>query len=235
MINSSIGIVILSLLFLFSQKDSKYFFYYILTTTIVIILSLVDYSEHLTITQNEGIQLLSSVYNNNQMTVTNLKVTGTLDTTQATTNAGNINASTVTTSGKIIANGGMTSKDTITVDKRNSTWGPNISIIAPKNEDAYVSWYANDGTTRTAFDKGSYRLSTRGLVMDANGDVNFNTNNLKQSGNRVMYENSGIAIQSSRGGFLSDQGGWKGRPGESGCWETMYLRMPDLGRKCCGC
>ena len=41
--------------------------------------------------------------------------------------------------------------------------------------------------------------------------------------NDIIRNGQKMGIKSSRGGYLSDQGGWKGKPGDNGNWEVMYI------------
>lgn len=231
-------IIIISILFLFSQKKSKYFNMYLFFLVVGFVVSIINtgnLNEFFT-TSNEAVQSVSSVYNTGTLTVSNLKVTGTLDTTAGTISAGAINAS-----GLITANDGLTTKGqlntenlyatgTLTVDKQNSDWGPNIQMVSPKKENAYIQWMKNDGT-RICYDQGSFRSheGTGDFRVDlANGNFVINGKGIYKGSNRLLYEGLPVSIQSSRTGFLSDQGGWKAAPIRATDWETMYLRIPSF-------
>ena len=76
----------------------------------------------------------------------------------------------------------------------------------------------DQGFTRFAPDGNLFlnRSSGRGWVADNIGGLTTAVNN-------KVNKNSRIGLRSSRGGYVSDQGGWKGKPSNDGDWETMYI------------
>jgi hypothetical protein len=63
-------------------------------------------------------------------------------------------------------------------------------------------------------------LWARDKVFAANRDILAELDDLKRN---CVRKDRKYGIKSSRGGYLSDQGGWKGRPGSGGDWEVMYM------------
>ena len=226
--------IALAILFLFTQRNAQYFHIYLIILICVLMINVYNVgniNEFFVATSNEAAQGVASLYNSGNLTVTNLKVTGTLDTTAGAISANTINASGLVTTNNGLTTTGITSTGTITVDKRTSDWGPNIQMFAPKKESAYLQWMKNDGTSRTCYDMGTYRAHEgNGNFQIDLGSGNFvvNSATMKKGDNRLLYENLPMGIQSSRTGYLSDQGGWKGVPTDSGKWETMYLRIPSF-------
>lgn len=103
---------------------------------------------------NEAIQTISSVYNSNNMTLTNLNATG-----------------------------NITAKGKVVVDKRGSDWAGNIELYGGQKEMPYISWFDKSGTKIT-HDMGNYRngdltldgnlasksLSTKSIDINLGGD-----------------------------------------------------------------
>lgn len=220
--------ITLALLFLFSQKDTRYFYIYFIVIFCVFLIheyNICNINELFTPISNESIQSLGSVYNGDTLTVSNIKVTGNIDVSN-----GSVVAKTITTNN--LTTKGLTSTDTITIDKRNSDWGPNLMLMAPKKESAYISWHDNtSAATRTCYDMGVYRTreGAGDFQIDVqNGNLIMNGKAIRKGGNRLIYEGLQLGIQSARTGYLSDQGGWKGAPQNAGSWETMNLQIPSF-------
>jgi len=64
------------------------------------------------------------------------------------------------------------------------------------------------------------RSSGRGWLADNKLNVD-QFNNF--ANNIAVRKDKKYGLQSSRGGYISDQGGWKGRPSQPGHWEVMRL------------
>ena len=67
---------------------------------------------------------------------------------------------------------------------------------------------------------GNGNLQVQGRVYVEGRDILAELNDLKSNSVR---KDKKYGIRSARGGYLSDQGGWKGKPQGADWWETMYI------------
>jgi hypothetical protein len=88
----------------------------------------------------------------------------------------------------------------------------------------------DDDWVRITGNKNDFNAYNRGLAAKnlwardklyvANRDILAELDDLK---NNVIRKDRKYGIKSSRGGYLSDQGGWKGKPVRDSDWEIMYF------------
>ena len=65
---------------------------------------------------------------------------------------------------------------------------------------------------------GNGNLTVQGALIVQGRDIIAELNDLRAN---VIRKDVKYGVRSARGGYLSDQGGWKGRPGAAGDWEVM--------------
>ena len=107
------------------------------------------------------------------------------------------------------------SVDKLCIGPQNNNWcfipnqnGQYLDLVrngAGDNPDSAVYHFTQDGNLWLN------RSSQRGWIAD----------NVANLANNAIRKDKTYGIKSSRGGYLSDQGGWKGRPSKSTDWETM--------------
>ena len=114
-----------------------------------------------TSTSNEALQTISSVFNNGNMTLTNLTTTGNITTNGTITSTGNV------TSSSFIAS------------------GPNASFLMKdrKGNDFMSAWYANDGIVKLWTNTNGDIISID-KVGNINTSGNINTTGLKINNNQ---------------------------------------------------
>lgn len=198
------------------------------TINIVLILSIIilfilhflsgrSVTEHLTSqtdASNEAIQNIASVYNTGTLVVDNLQVKNGLQV------------------GNNLQVGNTLQVDNSLQVNGKSTLGQwtiyNDRIGIPGRGDMNL---AGDQWIRF-FDYGTSNYTTNGGYASQNmwcnnSDVSGNMNvkgNIAMSGGNVLTDNMAIGVQSSRGGYLLDNGGWSGcTPAQQDKWEVMRI------------
>jgi hypothetical protein len=171
------------------------------------ILSKINYNdkdlEHMTDESVQNLSSLAAMYNTGQLTVANLKATRDANV-----------------SGKLNVDSGATIKSDINVGeivnakrgyfKGGSAGGGNGTHFPwAGDEQNYIRGHTNhDGDLRI---NGQLAVGGRNILAE-----------LDDLKNNVLRRDKGYVIQSGRGGYLVDAGGWSDN--FNGTWEMMYFR-----------
>lgn len=67
---------------------------------------------------------------------------------------------------------------------------------------------------------GETTINSTGVIASGN----ISCNDLTTSSDKIVRTDGSYGVQSSRGGYLSDQGGWKSKPTNETMYEVLYFR-----------
>lgn len=185
---------------------------------IIMILVLISYlegayemTEHMTTKSNEAIQDIASVYNTDNLMITNLRITGNLELD-----------SNLKVNGTSVFNGDVKVGNNTALYA--SPTAPNMLQIYPNGSGSGPNVYVDNkgNVSYTDGSKVKYQLQPV-------GDLNLNgtSNNTLITGlqNNVIRKDKAYAVQSSKGSFLIDKSGWSTNfPAGKKCSELMYFR-----------
>jgi hypothetical protein len=170
-------------------------------------------NEHLSVgtaASNESLQNIASVYNTGTLIVDNLQVKNSVQI------------------GKDLQVGGKSTLGQWTIynDRIGIPSRGDINLAT----DQWVRLYnygTNDYTGQGGFAGQNLWSSNSVRAPTLSGDVNV-SGNITMNGGGVLTDNMAVGIQSSRGGYLVDKGGWTScNPRKQTNWETMrILKLP---------
>ena len=210
----------------------------ILIALIFVILICVYRNNHedMTNISNEAVQNLSSLYNQQSMTLTNLHVTGTLTVDGAAT-INSVNTPTLTAAAATTTNLNTTNlaaSTNITSPTANiGSWNIRGSAMGIKGvadinmgSDGWVRnvTYGNNNTDNSSYTPNVGFAGADMYSSKLSNMLSTAINNAQNTANDAIPNNAKIGILSPRNGYLQDNGGWaSAAPNGAGDWQCLSI------------
>lgn len=227
MISKELNIAILIIIFIYGF-DPKHIIIALLTLILINMIfdngNDIDTFASTSNANMEAINNLASMYRDGVMTVPKIKVSGDLEVDGNALIEGNS-----TLNGNISIEGNLDVKN----ENKAKYFILNGSEIDHIKTDGVI--YRHNGQVYIGTDDNLYirtnnNHNSNGKEVRVWADrlyanmIDIDGKKIEKKHVEALRGDKWFGIQSSRGGFLSDQGGWKSAPNGSN-WETMYLRI----------
>jgi hypothetical protein len=239
MISKELNIAILIIIFLYGS-DSKHIIIALLTLILINMIfgnrNNIDTFASTSNVNMEAINNLASMYRDGVMTVPKIKISGDLEVDGNALIEGNstINGNS-SIGGDSEINGNASIEGDLNVKNENKAkyFRLNGAEIGHIKTDGIIYRHGGQvyiGTDDNLYIRTNNNHNSNGKEVRVWADrlyanmVEIDGKKIEKKHVEALRGDKWFGIQSSRGGYLSDQGGWKSAPNGSN-WETMYLRI----------